>query len=55
MRRVLVVVFAVAALVAAFTWGLYRGIDMGIEEYSRLRPIVIPVPCPAPKEPAWTA
>jgi hypothetical protein len=49
MRRTLAVVFVAATLVGAFTLGLYRGVDMGIEEYARLYPtVVIFEPCPIP-------
>ena len=55
MRRILLVVLTAAALVAAFTLGLYRGIDLGIEEYSRFRPVVIPIPCPTPSVPGFSS
>jgi hypothetical protein len=48
LRRTLLVVFAVAALVGAFTLGLYRGVDLGIEEYARYHPVVLFEPCPIP-------
>jgi hypothetical protein len=53
MKRTLLVVFTLAALAAAFTFGLYRGIDLGIEEAFKLRPVVIPVPCPTPSVPLY--
>ena len=48
MKKALIVVLSIGALVGTFTIGLYRGIDMGIEEYSKFHPLVIPVPCPEP-------
>lgn len=51
MRRALTAVFVLAAFVAAFHFGTLRGIDLGVEEAFKLRPVVIPVPCPAPSLP----
>ena len=48
MKRALIVVFVLAALAGTFTFGLYWGINMGIEEYAKFHPVVVPIPCPAP-------
>jgi hypothetical protein len=55
MKRVLLVVFTVAALVAAFSFGVYRGIDIGIEEAFKLRPVFVSIPCPTPSGPLFGA
>lgn len=55
MKRTLVAVLAAGAIAGAFTVGLYRGIDMGIEEYSRFHPVVIPIPCPTPAVPGFSS
>ena len=49
------VVFVVAALVAAFSLGQSRGIDLGISEAFKLRPVVIPIPCPTPAVPGFSS
>jgi hypothetical protein len=51
-RRVRLWVLAIAglivALVAAYTIGLYRGIDLGIDEAFKVRPAIVLLDCPAP-------
>jgi len=47
-RRTLVVVFTLAALVAAYSLGQSRGINLGVEEAFKLHPVVLFVPCPVP-------
>jgi hypothetical protein len=48
LSRALRVVLVVAALVAAFTLGLYRGIAIGVEETTRFYWRLAPEPEPMP-------